>query len=131
MAGKRPLRFADEYVRHKMLDLIGDLPCRRRIEGHVVAERAGHAMHTALVSRCSKIARPGNGPRAVAAEPVDGGGHCAGDLLAARPLSAPDSTALWFRPPPIFRRRRNRRATAQVTRQAHPFFQSRPEPPAI
>jgi len=50
-----PLRFADEYVRHKMLDLIGDLALAgRRIEGHVVAERAGHAMHTALVSRLIK-----------------------------------------------------------------------------
>ena len=50
-----PLRFADEYVRHKILDLIGDLALAgRRIEGHVVAERAGHAMHTALVSRLIK-----------------------------------------------------------------------------
>ena len=49
------LRFPDEYVRHKMLDLIGDLALAgRRIEGHVVAERAGHAMHTALVSRLIK-----------------------------------------------------------------------------
>lgn len=46
------LRFSDEYVRHKILDLIGDLALAgHRIEGHVVAERAGHAMHTALVSR--------------------------------------------------------------------------------
>ena len=50
-----PLRFADEYVRHKILDLIGDLALAgHRIEGHVVAERAGHAMHTALVSRLMK-----------------------------------------------------------------------------
>ena len=50
-----PLRFEDEYVRHKVLDLIGDLALAgRRIEGHVVAERAGHAMHTALVSRLLK-----------------------------------------------------------------------------
>ena len=50
-----PLRFVDEYVRHKVLDLIGDLALAgRRIEGHVVAERAGHAMHTALVSRLLK-----------------------------------------------------------------------------
>ncbi len=50
-----PLRFQDEYVRHKVLDLIGDLALAgRRIEGHVVAERAGHAMHTALVSRLLK-----------------------------------------------------------------------------
>lgn len=50
-----PLRFDDEFVRHKVLDLIGDLALAgRRIEGHVVAERAGHAMHTALVSRLLK-----------------------------------------------------------------------------
>jgi len=50
-----PLRFPDEYVRHKVLDLIGDLALAgKRIEGHVVAERAGHAMHTALVSRLLK-----------------------------------------------------------------------------
>jgi UDP-3-O-[3-hydroxymyristoyl] N-acetylglucosamine deacetylase len=49
------LRFSDEYVRHKILDLIGDLALAgRRIEGHVVAERAGHAMHTALVARLMK-----------------------------------------------------------------------------
>jgi UDP-3-O-[3-hydroxymyristoyl] N-acetylglucosamine deacetylase len=47
-----PLRFPDEFVRHKVLDLIGDLALAgRRIWGRVVAERAGHAMHTALVQR--------------------------------------------------------------------------------
>ena len=47
-----PLRFTDEFVRHKVLDLIGDLALAgHHILGHVVAERAGHAMHTALVSR--------------------------------------------------------------------------------
>ena len=50
-----PLRFPDEYVRHKVLDLIGDLALAgRRLEGHVVAERAGHAMHTAFVARLLK-----------------------------------------------------------------------------
>ncbi len=47
-----PLRFADEFVRHKVLDLIGDLALAgHHILGRVVAERAGHAMHTSLVSR--------------------------------------------------------------------------------
>jgi UDP-3-O-[3-hydroxymyristoyl] N-acetylglucosamine deacetylase len=47
-----PLRFQDEFVRHKVLDLIGDLALAgRQIWGRVVAERAGHAMHTALVQR--------------------------------------------------------------------------------
>ena len=47
-----PLRFPDEFVRHKVLDLIGDLALLgNRILGRVVADRAGHAMHTALVTR--------------------------------------------------------------------------------
>ena len=47
-----PLRFVDEFVRHKVLDLIGDLALLgKQILGNVVADRAGHAMHTALVSR--------------------------------------------------------------------------------
>jgi UDP-3-O-[3-hydroxymyristoyl] N-acetylglucosamine deacetylase len=47
-----PLRFSDEFVRHKVLDLIGDLALvGKQILGSIVADRAGHAMHTALVSR--------------------------------------------------------------------------------
>jgi UDP-3-O-[3-hydroxymyristoyl] N-acetylglucosamine deacetylase len=46
------LRFPDECCRHKALDLIGDLALLGRpLLGHVIAERAGHAMHTALVAR--------------------------------------------------------------------------------
>jgi UDP-3-O-[3-hydroxymyristoyl] N-acetylglucosamine deacetylase len=46
------LRFRDEVCRHKALDLIGDLALiGRPLLGHVIAERAGHAMHTALVTR--------------------------------------------------------------------------------
>jgi UDP-3-O-[3-hydroxymyristoyl] N-acetylglucosamine deacetylase len=47
-----PLRFEDEFVRHKILDLVGDLALLgKQLLGKVVADRAGHAMHTALVSR--------------------------------------------------------------------------------
>ena len=46
------LRSADECCRHKALDLIGDLALLERpLLGHVIAERAGHAMHAALVAR--------------------------------------------------------------------------------
>lgn len=46
------LRFQDECCRHKALDLIGDLALiGRPLLGHVIAERAGHAMHAALVAR--------------------------------------------------------------------------------
>jgi UDP-3-O-[3-hydroxymyristoyl] N-acetylglucosamine deacetylase len=44
-----PLRFADEFVRHKMLDLTGDLSLLGRpLRGHVVAYRAGHDLHGRL-----------------------------------------------------------------------------------
>jgi UDP-3-O-[3-hydroxymyristoyl] N-acetylglucosamine deacetylase len=47
-----PLRFPDEFVRHKVLDLVGDLALLGKpILAKIVADRAGHAMHTALVSR--------------------------------------------------------------------------------
>jgi UDP-3-O-[3-hydroxymyristoyl] N-acetylglucosamine deacetylase len=50
-----PLRFSDEFVRHKVLDLIGDLALLgKQVVGRIVADRAGHAMHTALVSRLLK-----------------------------------------------------------------------------
>ena len=46
------LRFEDEFVRHKILDAIGDLALLGHpILGHVVANRAGHAMHTAFARR--------------------------------------------------------------------------------
>ena len=46
------LRFEDEFVRHKILDAIGDLALiGTPIIGHVVAHRGGHALHTALGTR--------------------------------------------------------------------------------
>ena len=47
-----PLRFADEFGRHKALDLIGDLALvGLPLLGYVEARKAGHALHTQLVSR--------------------------------------------------------------------------------
>jgi UDP-3-O-[3-hydroxymyristoyl] N-acetylglucosamine deacetylase len=44
------LRYRDEFVRHKVLDLIGDLALLgRRITGHVIARNAGHALNFELV----------------------------------------------------------------------------------
>ncbi len=47
-----PVRFPDEFVRHKALDLIGDLALvGRPLKARVVAHKAGHALHTQLVTR--------------------------------------------------------------------------------
>jgi len=44
------LRFADEFVRHKVLDLVGDLALLEYpLRAQVVASRAGHALHVAVV----------------------------------------------------------------------------------
>ncbi len=46
------LRFDDEFVRHKILDVVGDLALvGHPIVGHVVAHRGGHALHTAFAAR--------------------------------------------------------------------------------
>jgi UDP-3-O-[3-hydroxymyristoyl] N-acetylglucosamine deacetylase/3-hydroxyacyl-[acyl-carrier-protein] dehydratase len=46
---KEPLRFDDEFVRHKILDIIGDLALvGRRIRGHIVAVKPGHASNADL-----------------------------------------------------------------------------------
>ena len=51
MLNAEPLRFADEFVRHKILDLIGDLALAGMpILGHVQAFRSGHGLHTMLLS---------------------------------------------------------------------------------
>jgi UDP-3-O-[3-hydroxymyristoyl] N-acetylglucosamine deacetylase len=52
------LRFHDEFVRHKILDVIGDLALvGRPVLGHVVARNAGHALNHLLVREIVKAAR--------------------------------------------------------------------------
>lgn len=46
------LRFADEFVRHKILDAIGDLALLGHpVIGHLVAHRGGHGLHTAFAAQ--------------------------------------------------------------------------------
>jgi UDP-3-O-[3-hydroxymyristoyl] N-acetylglucosamine deacetylase len=51
MLNSEPLRFADEFVRHKVLDLLGDFALiGRPVLGRLIANRAGHALHTRFVA---------------------------------------------------------------------------------
>jgi UDP-3-O-[3-hydroxymyristoyl] N-acetylglucosamine deacetylase/3-hydroxyacyl-[acyl-carrier-protein] dehydratase len=57
---KEPLRFADEFARHKILDIIGDLALiGTRIRGHIIAVKPGHAVNAelarAIVKQLAKI----------------------------------------------------------------------------
>ncbi len=52
-----PLRFKDEFVRHKILDLIGDLALiGRPVAGEITAYKAGHAMHSRFVAKILEAA---------------------------------------------------------------------------
>jgi UDP-3-O-[3-hydroxymyristoyl] N-acetylglucosamine deacetylase len=51
------LRFPDEFVRHKALDLLGDLALLgARVRGHIRVERGGHALHQRLVAALASAA---------------------------------------------------------------------------
>ena len=51
MLNETSLRFADEFVRHKILDLLGDFALiGQPVLGRIVANRAGHALHTRFVA---------------------------------------------------------------------------------
>jgi UDP-3-O-[3-hydroxymyristoyl] N-acetylglucosamine deacetylase/3-hydroxyacyl-[acyl-carrier-protein] dehydratase len=53
--GKDALRFSDEFVRHKILDIVGDLALfGRRLKGHVIAVKPGHGANTDLARALSK-----------------------------------------------------------------------------
>ena len=63
-----PVRFPDEFGRHKALDLIGDLALvGRPLKALVIAHKAGHALHTQLVTRL--LADPSLWTEAVADTP--------------------------------------------------------------
>src|ERR1700728_4304984 len=52
---KEPLRFRDEFARHKILDIIGDLALfGRPIKGHVIAIKPGHGANTDLARALAK-----------------------------------------------------------------------------
>lgn len=52
MLNETPLRFVDEFVRHKILDIIGDFALLGMpIQGKITAARSGHSVHAALMSK--------------------------------------------------------------------------------
>jgi UDP-3-O-[3-hydroxymyristoyl] N-acetylglucosamine deacetylase len=79
------LRYRDEFVRHKVLDLLGDLALLgRRIAGHVIARNAGHALNFELVVAVQRAlgldrrAALRMAPATAVAEPVEGFAHTPG-----------------------------------------------------
>lgn len=61
-----PLRFKDEFDRHKILDLVGDLALiGRPIVGEITAHRAGHALHSMFVEKLLRVTASQREERAV------------------------------------------------------------------
>jgi UDP-3-O-[3-hydroxymyristoyl] N-acetylglucosamine deacetylase/3-hydroxyacyl-[acyl-carrier-protein] dehydratase len=62
------LRFSDEFVKHKMLDLIGDLYLGGPIRGRIIAIKGGHSLNIKLLEKLrkykEKTKRAGIGPQA-------------------------------------------------------------------
>jgi len=55
MLNETPLRFDDEFVRHKILDIIGDVALLGMpVQAKITAEKSGHAVHAALMSKLLK-----------------------------------------------------------------------------
>lgn len=55
MLNKTPLRFPDEFVRHKILDIIGDFALLGMpLEAKITAHKTGHSVHASLMSKLLK-----------------------------------------------------------------------------
>ena len=53
---KEPLRFEDEFVRHKILDIVGDLSLLgNRLRAHIIAVRPGHSLNSDLTSKLHEV----------------------------------------------------------------------------
>lgn len=66
---KEALRFRDEFVRHKILDVIGDLTLLGQpVRGHIIAVRPGHSANVALTKKLLAIVQKKRGAKKYLAE---------------------------------------------------------------
>ncbi|MCX7970192.1 MAG: UDP-3-O-acyl-N-acetylglucosamine deacetylase [Negativicutes bacterium] len=56
-----PLRYGDELVRHKILDVVGDMALLGHVHGHIVAYKSGHALNTRLAQEIAADLKKGEG----------------------------------------------------------------------
>jgi len=87
---KEPLRFADEFVRHKILDIIGDLALvGRQIRGHVVAVKPGHAANAELARALAREQTRRSAMSAPRAIPLGDGGLDTDEIMKILPHRYP------------------------------------------
>lgn len=67
---KEPLRFDDEFVRHKILDIVGDFSLLgKRLKAHVIAVRPGHSLNSELVAKIIETSAGKKGKTSVGSTP--------------------------------------------------------------
>ena len=67
---KEPLRFDDEFVRHKILDIVGDFSLLgKRLKAHVIAVRPGHSLNSELVAKIIETSAGKKGKTSVGSAP--------------------------------------------------------------
>src|SRR5213594_1817336 len=87
---KEPLRFADEFVRHKILDIIGDLALvGRRIRGHVVTVKPGHAANADLARALAREQTRRSAMSTPRAIPIGDSGLDTGEVMNILPHRYP------------------------------------------
>src|SRR5881275_920928 len=87
---KEPLRFPDEFVRHKVLDIIGDLALvGQRIRGHVVAVKPGHSTNAELARALAREQTRRSAMSAPRALPIGDSGLDTGEVMKILPHRYP------------------------------------------
>jgi UDP-3-O-[3-hydroxymyristoyl] N-acetylglucosamine deacetylase/3-hydroxyacyl-[acyl-carrier-protein] dehydratase len=67
---KEPLRFEDEFVRHKILDIVGDFSLLgKSLKAHIIAVRPGHSLNSQLVAKIIETAAGKKGKASVGKTP--------------------------------------------------------------
>ncbi|MDC1490271.1 bifunctional UDP-3-O-[3-hydroxymyristoyl] N-acetylglucosamine deacetylase/3-hydroxyacyl-ACP dehydratase [bacterium] len=67
---KEPLRFDDEFVRHKILDIVGDFSLLgKRLKAHIIAVRPGHSLNSELVAKIIETSAGKKGKTSVGSAP--------------------------------------------------------------
>jgi UDP-3-O-[3-hydroxymyristoyl] N-acetylglucosamine deacetylase/3-hydroxyacyl-[acyl-carrier-protein] dehydratase len=87
---KEPLRFPDEFVRHKILDIVGDLALiGQRIRGHVIAVKPGHGANAELARALVRESARRSALAAPRTRPIGDGELSAEDIMEILPHRYP------------------------------------------
>src|SRR6185503_6718680 len=87
---KEPLRFPDEFVRHKILDIIGDLALvGHRIRGHVIAIKPGHGANAELARALAREQTRRSALAAPSSIPIGEGGLASDEVMQILPHRYP------------------------------------------